>query len=192
MVRCRVIATWRQPRRGSQVRNRLRAGIRSPHASAWLCRQRTSATTGGLVKADHRPLQGLGVRTSSMAATNSPTLGMHHCFLSHGLSVFFLAAGGPSREMTPPIPTPPPCPLGPAPVHDAGQAIRFSSTFLGRLTWLWCLSTFQSFLGYRRLVRNTVRSDTSSAVATWGAVQPSSILIRMRARVSPVRNSSQP
>ena len=33
---------------------------------------------------------------------------------------------------------------------------------------------------YRRLVRNTVRSETSKAAATCGAVQPSSILSRTR------------
>ena len=59
-----------------------------------------------------------------------------------------------------------------------------SSTFRYWLTWLWCRSTSSSpSSAYRRLVRNTVRSDTCRAAATWEAVQPSSILSRMRARV---------
>ena len=70
------------------------------------------------------------------------------------------------------------------PVLDTGWASTLSSTFLGRLTWLWRRSTSsRPSSAYRRLVRNTVRSDPSSAAATWGAVQPSSIFSRLRARV---------
>ena len=65
-------------------------------------------------------------------------------------------------------------------VLDTGRASTLSSTFLGRLTWLWCLSASASpSSAYRRLVRNTVRSDTSSAAA----VQPASIFNRIRPRV---------
>ena len=41
----------------------------------------------------------------------------------------------------------------------------------------------QSFLGYRRLVRNTGRGDVSRATATCEALHPSSVLSRMRARL---------
>ena len=36
---------------------------------------------------------------------------------------------------------------------------------------------------YRRLVRNTVRGDVSRAAATWEALQPASVLSRMRTRL---------
>ena len=45
-----------------------------------------------------------------------------------------------------------------------------SSTFRCRLTWRWCRSASSSpCSANRRLVRNTVRPDTSRASATWGA-----------------------
>ena len=72
MVRRFVIATWRQPRRGSQARNRLRVPrplvfvVLTPRPPG-LCWQRFpdvgQQLGAGLVKTDHRPLRivGLGV-----------------------------------------------------------------------------------------------------------------------------------
>ena len=48
--------------------------------------------------------------------------------------------------------------------------------------WSWSAPSNPSS-AYCRLVRNTVRGDVCSAVATWDALQPSSVLSRMRARL---------
>ena len=101
MVRCRVIATWRQPRRGSQVRNRLRVPPRvfvvPPSASQALPASRRPQLGGGLVSrppasADRRAFQHVLHGRHELPPT------MHHCFLSQ-LERVFVSRGGPSREI---------------------------------------------------------------------------------------------
>ena len=77
------------------------------------------------------------------------------------------------------------CPSGTS-LH--ASAIRWasprSSSLRYRLAWGWsCRTPSNPSSAYRPLVRNTVRGDVSRAAATWDALQPSSVLSRMRARL---------